>query len=204
MRSICLLFILASLASCSTGDASKQLAAPAATGSRSALSTASSPEKTVREYLNWYSNNQDKLPRNFVTEFRSHDTSDYYTVDFRVTEKWLGTLRNSNLLSNKYLQHWRTYFKQYADTLEVHHQNDGPAIGFDYDFLMLSQEPDTRVAELLAGTYTTKLISGTSAEVVALGPQHDGWREGMTFVLSKSATEEWLIDTMSVPNNLAQ
>lgn len=164
----------------------------------------SSPEKTVREYLNWYSTHYDKLPTNLVKYPTSHDPSGYYAVDFHATESWLTSVRESGLLSEGYLQHWRSYFKQYADTMRLHHQNDGPAPGFEYDFLMLSQEADTKLTELQAGIFTTRLVSGTSATVAALGPQHDGWREGMTFELTKSATGQWQIETMSIPDNLIQ
>jgi hypothetical protein len=204
VRTPCLLFILVSLASCSTGDAPKQLAAPVASGNLSAVPAASSPEKTVREYLRWYSANYNKLPTNFILRPDGKDTTGYYAVDLQVTENWLVAVRNSGVLSDAYLQNWRTYFKQYADTLRLHPQNDGPPRGFEYDFLMLSQEADNKVAELQAGTFTTKLVSDTRATVAALGPQHEGWREGMTFTLSKSATGEWLIDTMRIPDNLTQ
>lgn len=198
------LFVLVSLASCSTGDISQQLALQAASGSLSAAPAANSPEKTVRKYLNWYSAHYDKLPTNFITTVGGKDTLGYYAVDLQVTENWLTAVRNSGFLSDAYLQNWRTYFKQYADTLRLHPQNDGPPLGFEYDFLMLSQEADTKAAELQAGTFTTKLLNSAHATVAALGPQHEGWREGMTFTLSKSATGEWQIDTMRIPDNLTQ
>lgn len=168
------------------------------------MAAASNPEKTVREYLHWYTANHNKLPTNFVEKVGGQDTTGYYAVNFQVTENWLTAVRKSGLLSKTYLQHWRSYFKQYADTMHLHRQNDGPASGFEYDFLMLSQEADVRATELQAGTFTTRMTSATSAIVVALGPQHEGWREGLTFKLTQAATGKWLIDAVSVPANLMQ
>ena len=159
---------LLGMASCSTDSAPTQPI--------SAAVSASSPEKTVRDYLHWYATHHDKLPTNFVATVGvgGKDTTSYYAVNFQVTENWLTAVRQSGALSGTYLQHWRTYFRQYADTLRLHRQNDGPANGFEYDFLMLSQEADTRATELQAGTFTTKLVGTTHAIVAALGPQHEG------------------------------
>ena len=85
-----------------------------------------------------------------------------------------------------------------------HPQNDGPPEGFSYDLLMLSQEPDERLSELQAGIFTTQLNGPGKAAVLARGPQHEGWREGLDFQLSKTAAGKWLIDSIEVPDNLTQ
>ena len=200
-----LLLILVGLASCSTDGAPTQPIAAVASASLPVVSV-NSPEKTVREYLHWYSTQHDKLPTNFIatTSVSSKDTTGYYAVDFRVTENWLAAVRQSGVFSNTYLQYWRTYFRQYADTLRLHRQNEGLATGFEYDFLMLSQEADTRATELQAGTLATKMVGPNRAIVAALGPRHEGWREGLTFSLSQAATGKWLIDAIKVPASLTQ
>jgi len=163
-----------------------------------------SPEKTVRAFLAWYANHQATLPTDFVDHTNGQDTTKGYAVNVEGTEKWLAEVRRSDVVSAAYLQHWRTYFRQYADTLRLHKQYDGPPAGFDYDFLMLSQEPAQKVDELRAGTFVTQLTTARQATVTVLGPQHDGWREGMKFKLSQASSGEWLIDEMRIPDNLTQ
>ncbi|TVT38338.1 hypothetical protein FNT36_19255 [Hymenobacter setariae] len=209
MRASYLLFVLVYLAGCSTDDAAKHPIASVAstnlpTAATQSVPAANSPEQAVRDYLNWYSANYNKLPTNFIKTVGGNDTLGYYAVNSQVTENWLAAVQKSNLVSATFLQNWRSYFKQYADTLRLHPQNDGPPSGFDYDFLMLSQEADTKLTELQAGTFTTKLLNPARAVVAALGPQHDGWREGMTFTLAKSAAGKWQIDAVSIPENLIQ
>ncbi len=169
----------------------------------SRLATAS-PEKTVRAFLAWYTSHQATLPAGFVDHADGQDTTKNYSVNVESTEAWVAEVRLSGVVSAAYLRHWRAYFHQYADTLRLHKQHDGPPAGFDYDFLMLSQEPQEKVAELKAGTFTTQILAPRQATVTVLGPQHDGWREGMEFKLSQTPSAKWLIDEMSIPDNLTQ
>jgi len=205
MRALYLLLMLVGLTSCSTDGASTQPIASTASAVEAithtpSATTVDSPTQTVREYLRWYSAHAEKLPTNFIRTVNAG----HYAVDFQATENWLAAVRHSNLLSDTFLQHWRSYFRQYADTLRLHRQDDGPANGFEYNFLMLSQEPDARAAELRAGTFTIKMADTTHAVVVALGPQHEGWREGLTFTMSRANTGKWLIDEIKVPADLTR
>jgi hypothetical protein len=206
MKAECLLLIVGclSLSNCSTDNTQKQLGSSVAPTAPLLAAASSSPEKTVREYVAWYVKYHAELPANFIKNVDGTDTTHYYAVDFQVTESWLTAVRRSGLLADTYLQKWRQHFEQYADTLRRQRQNDGPPSGFEYDFLLLSQEPDTKIAELRAGSYVTTSVSPARAKVVVLGPQHEGWREGLRFELSKSATNKWLIDAISIPDNLTQ
>ncbi len=202
------IILILSLGSCSSDTTSKpddSSASPVLTRpAASAVAPAFGPENTVRDFLNWYSKNQSTLPGNFVDHADGRDTTKSYSVNFNVTERWLAAVDSSRAVSPVYIRHWRTYFKQYADTLRLHKQHDGPPSGFEYDFLLLSQEPEEKVAELKAGTFITRLSSPNQAIVTAFGPQHEGWREGMIFILSRAPAGKWLIDEMLIPDNLTQ
>lgn len=160
------------------------------------------PDETVRKFLSWYVTNHDRLPGDFVENVLSQDSTKFYSVNIAGTEKWLTAVQRSGYFSKVYLQDWRNYFQQYADTLRLLKQNDGPPRGFEYDFLLLSQEPDTRVAELQQGTFTAKFPKPNRALVEMRGPQRDGWREGLKFTLSKDNTGQWLIDSIANPTDL--
>lgn len=205
-RLLPVLFFVAGLAGCSH-EAAKEPESPPSTPAPPVTRTdvvIARPEKTVRKFLDWYVKNQASLPGNFIDHADGRDTTQQYAVNFAATEKWLAAVGRSEVVSPAYLQHWRAYFKQWGDTLRVHPQHDGPPAGFEYDFLLLSQEPEEKVAELQAGTFVTKQLANSQVMVTALGPKHEGWREGMHFKLAQAPSGQWLIDEMSVPDNLTQ
>ncbi|MET4105318.1 hypothetical protein [Hymenobacter sp. UYP22] len=184
---------------------------PAAPLPDSASATAAAPvqhaapaaEKVVRNMLQWYSVNMEKLPANFILHANGADTTKFYAVNFPGTENWLKSLQATGYFSDAYLNAWRAYFRRQNDTLRVHPQNDGPAAGFEYDFILYSQEADSKVQELQAGTFTSASSSPTHAVVLAAGPKHadsgSPWQEQLLLELSKSASQGWVIDAISNP-----
>lgn len=171
---------------------------PRTVPSTQAPEAAPGPAYTVRQYLNWYNSHQNNLPGDFILNSDGQDTTKFYAVNFSATERWLAAVRQSGLVSETYLNRWRTHFQQYADSLQLHPQNDGPAAGFDYDFLMLSQEPDAQVADLLSGTTALAWNRGSQALVQARGPRHGGgWQFGLNFMLIQDSGGRWLIDGVS-------
>ena len=205
MRKLYPVLVVAGLLGCSapatqqpahpTGAAKPATAAPA--------QPATAPELAVLDYLNWYAAHHNEFNADFITG-GGLDTTSFYAVDMPAAEDWLARLRQSKHFSASYVQSWREYIGAYADTLRRHPQNDGPPEGFSYDLLMLSQEADTRLEELQKGTFSTRYAGKDSATVQARGVQHEGWREGLDFTLSKNPTDKWLIDSIEIPNNLTE
>lgn len=195
---------MAGLAACSPNTAKEPNSAPSGLvqSATRAGTTMTSPETTVREFLTWYTKNKASLPANFIDHADGRDTTQSYQVNFATTEKWLTAVNSSGVVSPVYIKHWRAYFKQWSDTLQLRPQHDGPPAGFDYDFLMLTQDPEGDIAELRHGTFSTQHLANGQALVTILGPQHEGWHVGMQFKLSPAPTGKWLIDEMSLPDNL--
>lgn len=205
MRKPYLLLLAAGLLSCSTAPTEQPAtAARAATHTtRPPAKPAPAPERAVQAYLSWYAAHHEEFNPNFI-EGGGEDTTSFYAVDEAVADDWLTRLHQSGYFSAAYVQGWRSYIRSYADTLRKHPQNDGPPEGFSYDLLMLSQEPDTRLEELQKGTFSTRYAGPTSATVLARGPRHEGWREGLNFILTRNSVGKWLIDSIDVPDNLVQ
>lgn len=157
----------------------------------------------MKAYLNWYAKHHEEFDTSLV-EGGGEDTTSFYAVNQAAVDDWLSRLGYSGHFSATYVAGWRRYIRSYADTLRKHPQNDGPPEGFSYDLLMLSQEPDTRLEELQKGTFSTRYTGAAGATVQARGSQHEGWREGLDFTLSKNAANKWLIDSITVPDDLVQ
>lgn len=187
------------LAACGSPSAPSEKEMPTSSNATAVAepSSATEPVAVVRQYLQWSKDHEDRLPHDFIVNGDGHDSTQFYAVNFPGTEEWLAAVKQSNLVSEAYLDKWRAYFRQYNDTLRLHPQYDGVPPGFEYEFLTLSQDPETQVAELLMGTFTLMQRSGAQVQVQARGPHHDDWQAGLDFVLSKGPDGRWMIDTIA-------
>jgi hypothetical protein len=201
MRSLYPVLIMAGLLGCSS-PTTQQTTQPTKPVAPSPTQPATAPELAVKDYLHWYAAHHDEFNANFITG--GLDSTSFYAVDVTAANDWLARLGQSKHFSAAYVQGWRDYIGRYADTLRRHPQNDGPPEGFSYDLLLLSQEADTRLEELQKGTMQTNYSTKDIATVQARGQQHEGWREGLDFTLSRNKAGKWLIDSIEVPNNLVQ
>jgi hypothetical protein len=194
MRSLVFGALLAAIASCGSPVAENKT-------TREAPAAGTDPARTAREFVEWYTGKMDSLNAIYLVSLDASkpDSLEHFVADYKAIYRWMAMVQRSNKVSPAYLAYWRTHCHNYADTLRLNPQG-GPPYGFDYEFLMLSQEPDTRAAELKAGTFTVASRSGNRARVQARGPQHDGWREGLDFTLSQYPNRGWLIDSIRVPS----
>ena len=114
------------------------------------------PVKTVVDFLNWYRENYEKISKIQMVNMPSFkDPNSFYTVNFDEIEEYLIFLKTSGFVSDKYLQQWRDYLKKAGIKLEQDKVNDGPPEGFEFDFVLWTQEID----ETLEAINDPKLIS---------------------------------------------
>jgi len=114
------------------------------------------PVKTVVDFLKWYRENHEKISKiQMVNMPPVEDTNSFYTVNFEEIEGYLTLLKKSGFVSDRYLQQWRDYFKKASKKLEENPMNDGPPGGFEFDFVLWTQEID----ETLEAVNDPKLIS---------------------------------------------
>lgn len=108
------------------------------------------PAKTIIDFLHWYRTDQTINTFELVdnTDNTPFDSTRFYAVNFTETEKYLGALKATGFVSEKYRNHWRAHFKTCAQILRENPANDGPPEGFEYDFIMLSQDYEDDLKDL--------------------------------------------------------
>jgi len=99
-----------------------------------------SPESTIIAFLKWYKYNEERLRQIQLLTGGLKDTTTFYSVNFKATEKYLSELKKSGFLSDRFLEDLRTHFIQANEYLKQHPQHDGPAPGFEADLIMKSQD----------------------------------------------------------------
>lgn len=94
--------------------------------------------KTVLDFLAWYRSNYIEI---FTIQLVDTD-GPYYRVDFEGTEAYLALLKESGYISDAYIARWREYFKKCDENFIEIEQPEGPAEGFEFDFVLWTQTID--------------------------------------------------------------
>lgn len=101
--------------------------------------------QTVLTFLTWYKKNIQAASQ---IPLVNQQAGKPYSVNLKNGERYLVYLRSSNLLTDWYLNEWRTFFKQRNEDFRMSPQTEGPPSGFEYDLVMLTQDVDSRLKSL--------------------------------------------------------
>lgn len=157
-------------------------------------------KKAVYNFLSWYLKVADSIisPQmvNNAWGEGGYDTTKFYSVNFVETEKYLSKLQHTGYISQHYLNHWRSYFKEADENFKKNPENDGPPAYFDYDFVMLGQDIIDR--KELQET-KARVSFHDHSKALVLMPFNEYNR--MQYFLSNN-NGKWQIDSIGrVPNN---
>jgi len=96
-------------------------------------------QQVIIKFLKWYKVNLSNA-NNFPILIK--DSADNFMVNKAACTDYLNFLKTSQCISRKYIKHWKVYFDDKASKLSDHPlQSDVPE-GFDFDFVLITQEPD--------------------------------------------------------------
>ncbi|MBK7233067.1 MAG: hypothetical protein IPH93_12605 [Saprospiraceae bacterium] len=95
--------------------------------------------RTVKEFLGWYKSNYNKA-NDFGFTFQ--DPQGNYMVNLDECQKYLNFLKSSGHISEIYEKEWKKYFESKAQYLKENLQNEGPPEGFEFDLVLITQEPE--------------------------------------------------------------
>ena len=152
------------------------------------------PQQVIIKFLKWYKVNLNKA-NNFP--FLVKDSAGNFMVNKTASTDYLNFLKTSQCISQKYIEHWKVFFNDKATELIEHpNQSDVPE-GFDFDLVLITQEPDIILNKIANRKF--KIVSMN--EKVAL--------IGVTLPSDKSVKHEfemyktkagWQIGYISSPN----
>lgn len=94
---------------------------------------------TITDFLKWYKTNYTEIHK---TGLSYTNEQGFYQVDTVACQRYLDKLLSSGYLSQEYKKLWEAYFDSKAEWWKTNSQNEGPPEGFDYDLVLLTQEPE--------------------------------------------------------------
>lgn len=101
--------------------------------------------QSVKGFLEWYKTNYTKS-NSFG--FTYQDKQGNFHVSIPQGEEYLSFLKSSGYISDKYVDIWLKYFKDKATYMEENLQNEGPPEGFEFDLVLITQEPELVLNEI--------------------------------------------------------
>ena len=119
--------------------------------------------QTVLTFLNWYKTHIQAVNRFPLV---NQQAGKPYSVNLKNGERYLAYLKSSHLLTDTYLNQWRTYFNERDAGFRLNPQDEGPPDGFEYDLVMLTQDVDNQLASLKSLKINKVTIVKNKATVV--------------------------------------
>jgi len=109
--------------------------------------TSHKASETVIIFLQWYRKNYETIGKiklvNNLPNDEDYDSTKHYSVNRDGIDKYLDCMKSSGYLSSKYIDYWKEKFIKGEEYLEKEPMIDEmPPNGFDYDFVLLTQEMD--------------------------------------------------------------
>jgi hypothetical protein len=147
--------------------------------------------KRVYGFMKWYKINY-KQTNSFPLTYT--DGSNNYQVSLTNCDKYLSHLKSSKFISQEYIRLWREYFQSKAENFKTNVQNEGPPEGFDFDFVLHSQEPELIFQSLEKLRYTMDEMSNTKAVITV----HSEWEDWKYSVELSKINKIWYIDYISL------
>lgn len=146
--------------------------------------------KTVKGFLHWYKKNYTKS-NSFG--FTYQDRNGYFQVSTTQGLEYLKFLKSSGFISQKYVDVWLKYFMDKAQYLKENPQNEGPPEGFEFDLVLITQEPELVFKEIEKMTFTVTEKKGDKAilQINVLGYNIDLVKESGKWMIEYIATENY-------------
>lgn len=145
--------------------------------------------KVVCGFLKWYQANYIK-----ISGISLIDTSgEFYSVDSSACEEYLRLLNNSGYISHNYIKKWHTYFKEHSEQYKTASYSDGPPEGFEFDFVLHTQEID----DALYAINDIKILDCVIVDDMHQRIEIDIMPSILKFSLSYRQDVGWLIDSIN-------
>ena len=147
-------------------------------------------QNNVRAFLRWYRDNY-KQAKTFRLTYP--DERGTYQVDRNACKNFLAFLKSSSYISDEYIRLWQEYFDGKAEYFKENPQSVGPPEGFEFDLVLISQEPELIFQALENLNFQIIELTEKNAILQISGD----W--GYEIELSKTG-DRWLIDYISTLN----
>jgi hypothetical protein len=138
MKNIVLRFVMAAflLASCFA-----VMAQPAAISGNTSSEQKAELKEATKKFFNWYRQQYPALSKLILVKKTGNGAAASYRVQWPGVDTFMNVIRNSGLFNHEYISTWSDFFVARDDYFKTHPQRKGIPLGFEYDFVLLTNTP---------------------------------------------------------------
>lgn len=151
-------------------------------------------QKTIIKFLKWYNANLNKA-NSFPLLIK--DSAGNFMVNKPACTDYLNFLKSSNCISQKYIDHWKIYFEDKATELKDHPSQSDIPEGFDFDFVLITQEPELVLNQIERIKFKTVSMNASVAMIGLKWPGNNYMEYEFEMYKTKAG---WEIGYISTPN----
>ena len=151
-------------------------------------------QKVITKFLQWYKINLHKA-NSFP--LLKKDCAGNYMVNKKAVSNYLNLLKSSKFISGEYIAHWQIYFDDKAAELNNHPMQSDLPEGFDFDFILITQEPELVLNQLSRLKFKTVSINRSVALIGVTLPSDKSVQYEFEMYKVK---DDWQIGYISTPN----
>ena len=151
-------------------------------------------QQVVVKFLKWYKANLSKA-NNFP--FLKKDSAGNYIVDKTVAGSYLSFIKSSGCIAQQYIDYWKVYFDDKAIQLKGEPMQSDVPEGFDFDLVLITQEPELILNKIDRLKFKTVSLKGSTAVISMKCPGDDSI--DYEFEMHKTKTG-WQIGYISTSN----
>lgn len=151
-------------------------------------------QDVIIQFLKWYKANLHKA-NSFA--LLTKDSAGNFMVDQVAGKKYLSFLKSSKYLSGTYIAYWETYFNDKAAWLKSNPTQTDQPEGFDFDFVLITQEPETVLNQISRTKFKTVSMNSRVALIGLKWAYKDAIEYEFEMYRGK---EGWQISYISTPN----
>ena len=151
-------------------------------------------QQVVVKFLKWYKANLTKA-NNF--HFLKKDSVGNYMVDRTAANSYLSFMKSSGCIAQQYIDYWKVYFDDKAIQLKGEPMQSDVPEGFDFDLVLITQEPELILNKIERLKFKTISMKGSTAIISMKCPGDDSI--DYEFEMHKTKTG-WQIGYISTSN----
>jgi hypothetical protein len=151
-------------------------------------------QTSIVSFLQWYKLNIGKTNKFSIL---INDSNGYFKVNRKAYTGYLDFIKSSSFVSDRYIDYWKIYFADKEDYLANQSIKTYVPEGFDFDFVLVTQEPELVLNNISNINFNLVSMNDTVALVALSLPGNDS----ITYEFEMyKGTEGWQIGYISTPN----
>ncbi len=145
MKNVVLRFVMAALL---LANCFAVMAQPAAISGNAKSKQKAELKEATKKFFDWYRQKYPSLSKLILVNKTGIGAAAAYRVKWTAVDTFMNAIRNSDMFNHEYISTWSDFFIARDDYFKTHPQRKGIPLGFEYDFVLLTNTPQKVIKQV--------------------------------------------------------